>query len=1146
MRKKLIEVALPLEAINKESAREKSIRHGHPSTLHLWWSRKPLSTCRAVLFASLVDDPSSRPEEFPTPEAQEAERQRLFRILEDLVKWENSNNDEVLERARAEIRRSTGGNPPPILDPFCGGGSIPLEAQRLGLEAHASDLNPVAVLITKALIEIPPKFADSPPVNPKSANGSVSGSACRSAYESAGVSPASQSQKGWYSRGYLPHVDVPGLIQSITFRLADSLPHDVLDRLADEKLDDAERRKRIESFLDAGHGECLLARPEIAQIVENALLHFDGERYRLIAWCVMPNHVHVLIETRAGHPLAAVIHSWKSFTAKEINSMLGRSGEVWQREYFDRYIRDDRHLQAVIKYIEENPVKAKLVMSADDWRFSSAARKEKAGGTPALLEMLKWKRAEGLAEDVRYYGEWMRDEAKRRIGNLYPKVRVTPEMAEGRDDLKPYVGRDLTVIAWLWARTVKCPNPACGAQMPLTSKWWLSKKNGKKAWVEPIVDRETKTVRFETRVGDGEAPEGTVNRRGVRCIVCGEPVPFNHVRSEAQADRIGARLMAIVAEGDRGRVYLSPTPEQEEIAQSAVPSWKPETDLPQRALGFRVQAYGMTKHADLFTDRQLVALTTFSDLIAEVREKVRQDAIAAGIPDDGIPLADGGTGAPAYADAVATYLALAIDKGANLWSSIATWMGDRGAMRETFPRQAIQMSWDFAEANPFTVRGGGFSLFLERIVDIIFLLGVNSYIPSGTVKALDATNSINGVKSPVISTDPPYYDNIGYADLSDFFYVWLRRSLGKVYPDLFATVLTPKSEELVATPYRFEGGKEQAKEFFEQGLAQVFSQMHREQHPDYPLTLFYAFKQDESQGDGEVASTGWETMLTGLLKSGFAITGTWPMRTESSGRAVARGTNALASSIVLVCRPRPQDAPRTTRREFIMSLKQELPQAIRQLQHENIAPVDLAQAVIGPGMAIFSRYREVLEADGSPMTVRTALALINQEIDEILAGQESDFDPETRWAVTWFEQHGFNQGQFGDAETISKAKNTSVSGLVEAGILEASGGKVRLLRMDELDPDWDPSRDKRLTVWEVAHHLIRVLDEGGEGKAARLLRRVGPVAEAARDLAYRLYQICERKGWAQEGIGYNALVVSWPEMKRLAERERVEEPKLGL
>ncbi len=587
-KKKLIEVALPLEAINKESAREKSIRHGHPSTLHLWWARRPLAACRAVLFSSLVDDPSSHPDKFPTEKAQEQERQRLFRILEDLVKWENTTNEEVLDRARAEILRSTGGNPPPVLDPFCGGGSIPLEAQRLGLEAHASDLNPVAVLITKALIEIPPKFAGKPPVNPESiGSAGISGSA--------GVSPA---PKGWYSRGYLPHVDVPGLFQSITFRLADSLPPDVLERVAQQALDDVERHKRIETLLDVGHGECWLQRQEIAGIVQNALFHFDGERYRLIAWCIMPNHVHVLIETRAGHPLAAVVHSWKSFTAKAINQSLGRSGEVWQREYFDRYIRDDRHLQAAIDYIESNPVKARLARSAESWRFSSAARKKiRAGGTPALQGMdRKWKRAEGLAEDVRYYGKWMREQAEERIGHLYPKVTVTAEMAEGREDLRLYVGRDLTVIAWLWARTVKCPNFACRAEMPLVRSFWLSKKKGKQAWVEPIVDHEEKTVRFEVRVGDGEPQEGTVNRRGTRCIVCGEPVPFNHVRSEGKAERMGARLMAIVAEGDRGRVYFEPNPEHEEIASKACPSWAPETNLPEKALGFRVQAYGMAKH----------------------------------------------------------------------------------------------------------------------------------------------------------------------------------------------------------------------------------------------------------------------------------------------------------------------------------------------------------------------------------------------------------------------------------------------------------------------------------------------------------------------------------------------------------------------
>jgi len=749
--------------------------------------------------------------------------------------------------------------------------------------------------------------------------------------------------------------------------------------------------------------------------------------------------------------------------------------------------------------------------------------------------MLKWKRAEGLAEDVRYYGEWMRDEAKRRIGDLYPKVRVTPEMAGNRDDLKLYVGRDLTVIAWLWARTVKCPNPACGAQMPLVRSFWLSKKNGKKAWVEPIVDREQKTVRFEVHTGEGEAPDPPKVGRGAkfRCLVCGETAQDQHIKDEGSAGRMGARLMAIVAEGDRKRVYLSPTPEQEDIARSAEPKWKPEEPLAHEPRAIWCTLYGLRKFGDLFTDRQLVALTTFSDLIAEVREKVLKDAIAFGMPDDGISLADGGTGAHAhaYADAVATYLALAVDRLSDYLSSICSWNVGRNNIRNTFARQGIPMSWDYAEANPFSGSTGNLMGAINWIAEVI---DAAPAAQDATVRPLDATSSIDGVKEPVISTDPPYYDNIGYADLSDFFYVWLRRSLGKVYPDLFATVLTPKSEELVATPYRFEGGKDEAKEFFEHGLAQVFSQMYRAQHPDYPLTLFYAFKQAESQGDGGTASTGWETMLTGLLKSGFAITGTWPMRSEMSSRSVARNTNALASSIVLVCRPRPQEAPRMTRREFILSLKQELPQAIRQLQRENIAPVDLAQAAIGPGMAIFSNYREVLEADGSAMTVRTALALINQELDEILAEQEGEYDPDTRWALSWFEQYGFNEAEYGVAETLSKAKNTSVSGLVDAGILQSGSGKVRLLGVDELSTDWNPSTDSRLTIWEIAHHLVRLLHTDGEGAAANVLRSVGPVAEAARDLAYRLYQICEHNGWAQEALGYNALVVSWPEIARQA------------
>lgn len=894
-RKKLIEVALPLEAINRESAREKSIRHGHPSTLHLWWARRPLAACRAVLFAQLVDDPSAHPERFPTEEDQERERQRLFAIIEELVKWESSTDERVLEKARAEIRRSCDGSPPPILDPFCGGGSIPLEAQRLGLEAHASDLNPVAVLITKALIEIPPKFAGQPPVHPD-----------------------------------------------------------------------------------------------------------DGERIR---------------------------------------------------------------------------------------------------GTQA------WKGAQGLAEDVRWYGEWMRREAEKRIGHLYPRATF-PD------------GSEATVIAWLWARTVTCPNPACGATMPLVRSFWLGKKKGKEAWVQPVV--EGKRVRFEIRHDPSGPPDGTVTRRGATCLVCGSPVPLAHVRAEGKAGRMGAQLMAIVAEGDRRRVYLPPTEEHEQAAAVPRPEGVPETELPEQALGFRVQGYGMTHHADLFTNRQLTALTTFSDLVGEARERVARDAVETGLGD-----------AASYADAVATYLACAIDRVADRGSSLCSWDSSptREAVRNTFARQAMPMNWDFAEGNAFAGSSGNLADSVEWVVRAIEALPAG--VP-GTALQRDAARLDGDAGICVISTDPPYYDNVGYSDLSDFFYVWLRRSLDGAAPDGFQTLLTPKSAELVADPFRFDGDRATAERFFEGGFRTVFQRLGRGTPADFPMTVFYAFKQSELDGHDGVASTGWETMLDGMIGAGLAVTATWPMRTELGNRMRNLDSNALATSIVLACRPRPADAPLATRKELVDALKSELPEALHHLQQGNIAPVDLAQAAIGPGMAVFSRYAKVLEPDGEPMRVRTALGLINQVLAEVLEEQEGEFDPDTRWAVTWFEQYGTGAGPYGVAETLSKAKVTSVEGLVEAGILEARAGKVRLLAVDELDPDWDPATDRRPTVWEATHHLIRHLETGGEGAAAHLLRRIGGLGDAARDLAYRLYSVCERRKWAQEALGYNALVVAWPEIARLA------------
>lgn len=936
----------------------------------MWWARRPLAACRAVLFASLVDDPSSHPDKFPTEEEQEKERQRLHDLIgrienvetrgkstqtvRGLVSWDDITNTSVVEEAQREIARclawEKGDEPPtkpekvteylskhapPIYDPFCGGGSIPLEAQRLGLEAHGSDINPVAVLITKALIEIPPKFANFPPVNPN---------------------------------------------------------------------------------------------------------------YR------------------------------------------------------------------------KNSLKTKT-----------------------------WYGVQGLAEDVRYYGQWMREQAFKRIGHLYPKVNLpsspSPFSQNGRGDGGE--GKEATVIAWLWARTVKCPNPACGCQMPLVRSFELSSKKGKEAWVEPTMNRSQQppVISFQVKSGKGEPLDETVSRKGAICICCSTPMPLDYVRAEGKAGRMGAQLMAIVAEGERGRVYLSPSNKDEEIVTSVKPEWKPEVNLPHNPRDFKTPNYGMRTFAELFTPRQLVALNTFCELVSEAREKILSDAVAFEIPDDSLPLCEGGKGATAYADAVATYLAIAVDRMSDYCSSICSWHSSGEKMRNTFARQAIPMTWDFAEVNPFSSSSGNFIGAINWIAKVVEISPCST---KGFVQRLDATKSEIYAKSIVVSTDPPYYDNIGYADLSEFFYVWLRRSLSLIYPDLFSTILIPdKERELVATPYRFGGSKQKAKEFFETGLGETFKRMREMAHDGYPLTVYYAFKQTETddevsltegKGNGDIrASTGWETMLEGLIKAGFSITGTWPMRTELSNRTIASGTNALASSIALVCRPRPETAPSSTRRQFVNTLKRELPDALQKLQQGNIAPVDLAQASIGPGMEIYSRYSKVLESDGERMPVRIALQLINQTLDDFLAEQEGEFDAETCFALIWFEQHTFNEGLFGNAETLSKAKNTAVQGMVDAGILTAKAGKVRLLRRDELPKNWNPQTDNRLTVWEATQHMIWELQDGaGNQGAANLLSQLGTIGEAARELAYRLYNICDRKGWAAEGVAYNSLVISWPEISRLA------------
>jgi putative DNA methylase len=1158
-RKKLIEVALPLEAINMESAREKSIRHGHPSTLHLWWARRPLAACRAVLWATLVDDPSSWPDKFPTEEAQNRERQRLFDILgritietdkkgntkqvvRGLVSWDDINdpNSKVLEAAQREIARclawDRGEEPPtkpdavrryiakyapPVYDPFAGGGSIPLEAQRLGLEAHASDLNPVAVLINKALIEIPPKFRDQAPVNPE----------VRSEY---------------------------GGVRS-EIRQGDALPR--IDRLAEG---------------DGSSAGSLSSSSEVAQggNLRDALS--DNASDRISA----SQHSRGL-DKGIGQGKSTVFGNSTRFFSRDgdLTNPLRESGVVSDRS--------DSNTQKPTGRGESN---------TDDDATKDKKRElrsEERVTQFSLLSSHSYSGAQGLAADVRYYGQWMRDEAFKRIGHLYPKVTIG-NRGQGTGNSNDPVPSSLspvtyTVIAWLWARTVKCPNPACGCQMPLVRSFQLSTKKGKEAWVEPIVgNREEETgkreegignsndpvpsslfpapsIRFVVKSGEGKAPEGTVDRKGARCIACGTPVPLEYVRQEGRAGCMGAQMMAIVAEGQNGRVYLAPTPEQEAIANSAQPTWKPDTDLPKEALGFRVQNYGMTKHADLFTPRQLVALTTFSDLVAEAREKATADAIAAGLPNDDVPLAEGGTGARAYGDAIATYLGMALSKLADASTSLVRWKPSMDQAIATFGRQALPMVWDYAESNIFNGAAGDYLTTLKNMLRVVQERITNN---QGQVSQHDATaKHINDASYKLISTDPPYYDNIGYADLADFFYVWLRRSLQSIYPDLFSTLLVPKAQELVATPYRFDGSKQKAQAFFEAGLGKAFNRMHEISHADYPLTVYYAFKQAETdqkgKSDESVASTGWETMLEGLIKANFSIGGTWPMRSELGNRMVASSTNALASSIVLVCRPRPIDAPKITRRQFLTELKRELPKALKTLQQGNIAPVDLAQASIGPGMAIYSQYAAVLENDGSPMRVRTALQLINQILDEYLTEQEGEFDGDTRWALTWFEQHQFEPGQYGDAELLSKAKNTSVQGMVDAGILEAKGGKVRLLRREEIGNREEGRGSRKQGIgksddsvpsslssnsspdWLLTQYLIHELDQKGEMGAAALLAKLGSRGEIARDLAYRLYSLCDRKGWAQEGIAYNSLVISWPEVTRLASEFAQSQPVQG-
>lgn len=910
--KKLIEVDLPLDEINYESAREKFIPHKHPCTLHRYWARRPLASCRAVIFASLVDDPS---EYLKNETKAEEKREELHELIRHLVKWKNTNNEPLLEKARYEIAcsvaRSHGETAPtdadkvlkylaekslPVYDLFCGGGSIPLEAQRLGLRARASDLNPVAVLINKAMIELPHQFRGKAPVN--------------------------------------PDVDAFG----------------------------------------------------------------------------------------------------------------------------------------------------------------------------------QWRGTTGLASDIRYYGNWMREEAYKHIGDLYPKVELSD-------------GEEVNVVAWLWARTVPCKSPACEFSMPLVHTYQLSKKNNNKHWTRPVVDRAAKTISFVVQDHKEGVPDtGSVKGKEVTCIACGEAATSEYVREQAKAGKMDVTMIAIVAEGARKKVFLSPQNEHVQKALCPEPKWKPTMRLPEDASNLSIQSYGITHWHQLFSNRQLTTLTTFSDLLSkEVRNRIIED----GATD-------------AYADALCTYLALAVGRVAESSCMFARWQSGE-AIAPIFSRQTIGMLWDFAEANLFSNSTQNWMHQIKWVADVIEALPTSAN--SGEVYQADAATTPYATDSPVVVTDPPYYDNIGYADLSDFFYVWLRPLLSDIYPELFISMSTPKADEMVANAHRFEDSQFR----FERLFREMLQRIRERCSPDYPTSIFYAYKQQEEKRDGR-ASTGWETMLTGLISTGFQIVGTWPIRTEHKARPGAQKANALASSIVLVCRPRSDTAQSISYGRFINELGNEMPAALDRLTREaHIAPVDLAQASIGPGMEVYSRYKSIKKRqDGAlvDVPVREALVAINNEIDKYLETQEGEFDSYTRFCLRWFMQHGFDEGTYGDADTLAKAINVGVESM-KGRLLTAEENVVKLLQPNDYDST-HPNAELSLldiTTWEACHLMIFHLNPDNEdgqevSGAADVARRmrVNPAlnsrVESVERLAWILFNYYDRRDDSWNAMLCNNLVNAWQAIER--------------
>ncbi len=923
-KKKLIEVALPLEAINAESVTQKTGRPktGYPTSIHKYWAQRSIATARAAIWASLVDDPSSHPDKWPTPESQATERAKLFNQLEEIISWDKTTDSAVWQRAQATAKSSWGGILPPFLDPFAGSGAIPLEALRFGMETHASDLNPLAVTLERAVIAWAPRFSGKPAVNAASSTG-------------------------------LQHT------------------------------------------------------------------------------------------------------------------------------------------------------------------------------SPSA----------GLADDIRHYAEQINADLRERVGKHYPRV-----LAPNGQKVEPGV--------YIWARTVECPNQVCRGRTPLVLNWRLSSR-GDKAYVKPRINAKDKTINFEIDYGQ-DAPEPSFSgRRGGVCIFCATPITLDYVRTHANTDTIEDRLLAI-AVGDEYSWKFSPgTLKDEELARNVpAPTWIPRGEIPLSP-NVRAPLWGMKTWASLYTPRQLLVLSELHNSIKVIQTEVEVAAKnSSAFPVDPRSLSEGGSGPRAYAEAVRSYLHLVGTNLADYSCKFATWKPDGPQIGVAFVRQALGITWGYAEGSLLGKGGANFMEKAKRVAEVVERLPAGN---QGIALQQDATKIVwSADVKPLIITDPPYFDLIEFGELSDFFYVWMREAMRDLDPDLYATLQTPKDDELTASPHRFEGDKLKGKQEFESGLTEAMTRLREIANPDLPLSIYYAYNDRETTEDDSgqmvTSSSGWETMLQSLVNAGLTVVATYPFRTEAKGRANSNGTNALAAAILVVCRIRSETAKVGTRAEFVQGLTSVMTPALRDLVAADIGPIDLAQAAIGPGMSVYTAYSKVLEANGNQMSMGTALDLIHQSVKEAQGSQDATFDAETRWAIEWFSTYRYTDGEYGDAQVLANSAGITMQGLAEAGVVKAAGGKVALSAGDGLPEDWDPSTDTRVTSWEVLHHLMRALlpeemgpaaksGGGSEAEAVKIAEKLSPaLMQNAKLLAYRLFEICREQSWDKEGMAFNNFGRSWGEIQS-AERK---------